>query len=93
MADHAEREQTRVGVNVNLMPWESLGVTLSYFRRDDDYPNRPCEVPGNAGTESGLLEAKYNTYTVDLDYTPSERVQLARSTRTRRARRPTSGSR
>lgn len=76
MADHAEREQTRAGVDVELTPWDAFGVTFAYFRRDDDYPNRPFKVAGNPDTESGLLEASYDTFTVDVDFLRSERVEL-----------------
>ena len=44
--------------------------------RNDDYPNRPDKVPGNPATKSGLLEATYDTYTADFDFTPSPRVAL-----------------
>ena len=76
MADHAERKSTRVGLDVELAPLAAFGVTFAYFRRHDDYPNRPFEVPGNAETESGLLEAKYDTYTVEADFVPNERAEL-----------------
>ena len=77
MGDHAERDQTRIGADVELTPSDKYGVTLAYFRRNDDYPNRPFEVPGNAETESGLLEASYDMFSLDLNYTPSARVELA----------------
>jgi hypothetical protein len=77
MADHAERKQTRIGSQVELTPSEKYGVTFAYFRRDDDYPNRPFEVPGNPETESGLLEASYDMYSADFNYTPNARVLFA----------------
>ncbi len=77
MADHAEREQTKVGVDVEVTPTNAVGVTFAYFRRQDDYPNRPNKVAGNDETKSGLLEADYDTFSVDLDFRPSERVELA----------------
>ena len=77
MADHAERKSTRTGVDIEVTPSSKFGVTLAYFRRNDDYPNRPFEVAGNAATQSGLLEAKYDTYTVDFDFTPSERAEIS----------------
>ena len=77
MADHAEREQTRIGADIELTPSDKYGVTFAYFRRNDDYPNRPFEVAGNAGTESGLLEAEYDMYSADFNYTPNARAELS----------------
>jgi len=77
MADHAERKSTRTGIDIELTPTDKFGVTVAYFRRNDEYPNRPFEVAGNNATESGLLEAKYDTYTVEADFTPNERAELS----------------
>jgi hypothetical protein len=77
MADHAEREQTRIGADIEITPSDKYCVTFAYFRRNDDYPNRPSEVPSNAETRSGLLEASYDMYSVDFDFTPSARAELA----------------
>lgn len=77
MADHAERTRTRVGGDVELTPSERFGVTLAYFRRNDDYPNRPFELAGNPDTESGLLDATYDMFSVDVDCLPTTRAELA----------------
>jgi predicted porin len=77
MADHAEREQTRIGLEVDLARWNKFGVGFAYYRRNDDYPNRPFEVPGDSSTESGLLEATYDEFSVDFEFMPSERAELA----------------
>jgi hypothetical protein len=76
MADHAERNQTRIGTDIELTPSDRYGVTLAYNRRNDDYPNRPFEVAGNSETESGLLKSSYDMYSVDFDFVPSARAQL-----------------
>ncbi|HEX6975867.1 MAG TPA: MtrB/PioB family outer membrane beta-barrel protein, partial [Vicinamibacterales bacterium] len=76
MADHAERDQTRVGADVEWTPSDKYGVTVAYNRRHDDYPNRPFKVAGNPETESGLLEASYDMFSVDFDYMPSARANL-----------------
>jgi hypothetical protein len=87
-ADEAERETTRTGVDIELTPASKVGVIFAYFRRNDDYPNRPdrVQVSGGApvagaqpipGTPSGLLEASYDTFTVEFDYTPSARAELS----------------
>ena len=76
MADHAERNRTRIGTDIELTPSDKYGVTFAYSRRNDDFPNRPFEVAGNRETESGLLAASYDVYSVDLDLTPNERAQM-----------------
>jgi hypothetical protein len=77
MADHAEREQTRFGADVELTPSDKYDVTFAYFRRNDDYPNRPFKVPGNPETESGLLEASYDMFSMDFNYLPNARAELS----------------
>lgn len=76
MADHAERKRTRVGGDLELTPSDRFGVTLSYSRRNDDYPNRPFKVAGDPGTRSGLLDASYDTFSADFDLTPSPRAEM-----------------
>lgn len=86
-ADEAERDMTRAWVQVEVMPVSSLGLTFGYQRRDVGFPNRPdrVQVSGGVpvagaqpipGTPSGLLDAKYNSYTVEVAYTPSGRVDI-----------------
>ena len=58
-SDEAEKETNRVGLTVELMPIRTW-ASLSRLRKNDDYPNRPLRVAGVPGTESGLLEAKYD---------------------------------
>ncbi len=76
-ADEAEKKSMRTGFNIELTPSDKYGVTFAYFRRNDDYPNRPLRVAGMSGTESGLLEAKYDTFSVDFDFTPNQRTELS----------------
>ena len=42
--DEAERDMSRIGFNVELTPSDKYDVTLSYYRRNVDYPNRPDRV-------------------------------------------------
>jgi len=85
--DEAERESTRTGVNVNITPADKFDFGFSYFRRHDEYPNRPdriavsggVPIPGAQpipGTPSGLLEASYDTYSFDVGFTPNERTEI-----------------
>ncbi len=86
-ADEAERESTKSGVQLNVNPFSTIGFGFTYFRRNDDYPNRPdrvqvtggVPVPGAQpipGTPSGLLEASYDTYTLDFSFTPNARTDI-----------------
>ncbi len=86
-ADEAERKTKRTGVDVELTPMDGLDVTFAYFRRDVDYPNRPDRIALSGGvpaagaspipgTPSGLLSAKYDSYTAEIGYLPNARVEL-----------------
>jgi hypothetical protein len=88
MADEAERTTTRTGFQVELTPMPTVGVNVSYFRRNDDYPNRPDRIALTSGvptagavplpnTPSGLLFAKYDTFTGEFEYNPNEQVELS----------------
>lgn len=86
-ADEAERKTDRVGLDVELTPSDKYAVTFAYFRRNDDYPDRPNRLPLSQGvpvagaqpipgTPSGLLKSGYDTYTVEFDLTPSPRAEV-----------------
>ncbi len=75
-ADHAERKQTRTGIDVELEPVTNLGLTFAYFRRNDEYPNRPLKVAGDPASTSGLIGAKYDTYTAEIDFAIPERAEF-----------------
>jgi hypothetical protein len=87
-SDEAERKTQRGGLILELTPTDQTGFVFSYFRRSDDYPNRPDRVQVSSGvpvagaapipgTPSGLLEASYNTFTFEFDYTPNERAEIS----------------
>jgi hypothetical protein len=87
-ADEAERETKRTSIQIEVNPVPSLGLTFAYGRRDVEYPNRPDRIavtsgaptPGAQpipGTPSGLLEAKYDSFTGEVSYSPSERVDFS----------------
>jgi hypothetical protein len=85
--DEAEKTVKRTGLEVELSPADKFGLSFTYYKNDRDYPNRPNRIAVTSGaptpgavaipnTPSGLIEAKYDTYTVDLEYNPSERAEL-----------------
>jgi hypothetical protein len=49
---------------------------VSYFHHNDDYPNRPNRAAGVDGTSNGLLNAQYDTYTIEASWNPNERFDL-----------------
>ncbi|MBK5256921.1 MAG: MtrB/PioB family outer membrane beta-barrel protein [Vicinamibacteria bacterium] len=86
-ADEAERETKRTSLDVEFSLPRNVELTFAYSLRDVTYPNRPDRVPvssgaptagGSAfpGTPSGLLLAKYDSYTTEIAYSPSEKVEL-----------------
>ena len=87
-SDEAERETKRTGLQVDVTPVSDLTLSLAYFRRDVEYPNRPDRIAVTSGaptpgaqpipnTPSGLLEAKYDSFTAEVGYFPSPRVELS----------------
>jgi hypothetical protein len=84
--DEAEKTLKRTGLQVELSPMENVGLSFTYYKNDREYPNRPNRVPVVSGvpvpgvvfpdTPSGLIEAKYDTFTVDFEYVPSARAEL-----------------
>lgn len=86
-SDVAERKTKRTGVNIEITPNGVFGVTFAYFQRDVEYPNRPDRIAVTSGaptpgatpipfTPSGLLAAKYDSYTGEIEFNPSERVEI-----------------
>jgi hypothetical protein len=85
--DEAEKTIERTGLEVELSPADAFAVTFTYYKNDREYPNRPNRIavtsgaptPGAQpipGTPSGLIEAKYDSYSVDVGYAPNERAEL-----------------
>ena len=86
-SDEAERETKRVMMDVELSLGKGVDLTFAYALRDVQYPNRPNRIAVTSGapspgaqpipnTPSGLLEAKYDSYTAEIGYAPSEKVEL-----------------
>jgi hypothetical protein len=86
-SDEAERTQTRTVIDVELTPMKGLGLIVGYNRRHIDFPNRPDRTvvvngvaapgaPTFPGTPSGLLFANYDEFTAEIDYTPTEKLEL-----------------
>lgn len=72
-ADESERHSTRTGFQLEITPIDKITFTAAYVRRNDEYPNRPDRVVGVADTSNGLLHAKFDSYTLEGDFTLSER--------------------
>lgn len=85
--DEAAFENTRTGIDVELTPMAGLELSLAYFRRDVQYVDRPNRVVVASGvpvagvaafpnTPSGLLDATYDSYTGEINYSANERLEL-----------------
>ncbi len=74
--DEAEKTTKRTGLQVELAPMDQVGLSFTYYRNDREYPNRPNRSATTPGTQAGLLEATYDTFTFDLGYRPTERAEL-----------------
>jgi hypothetical protein len=74
-SDEATRDSTRIGVDAEVTPSSKVAFIVSYIRRKDEYKN-PDAVAGVPGTAYGLIEAKYDSITGEVDLTPGERFEL-----------------
>lgn len=81
-ADEAARDTKRTSVALVLSPMPTLDLSFDYGKRDVEFTDRPnrrattAGAPEIANTPVGLLNAKYDTYTVELDFTPNERAEV-----------------
>jgi len=86
-SDEAERTTKRTMIDVEFSLPKGVDLTFAYALRDVKYPNRPnrIAVTGSAATPgaqpipnspSGLLDAKYDSYTAEIGYAPSDKVEL-----------------
>ncbi|MCX6550893.1 MAG: MtrB/PioB family outer membrane beta-barrel protein [Acidobacteria bacterium] len=74
--DESEKTTKRTGLQFEFTPADKFDVGFTYYKNDRDYPNRPNRSASTPGTQAGLLNAKYDTYTVDFGYRPNERTEL-----------------
>ena len=86
-ADEAERTTKRTMIDVEFSLPKSVDLTFAYALRDVKYPNRPDRIAVTSGapsagaqpipnTPSGLLSAKYDSFTAEIGYAPTEKVEL-----------------
>lgn len=86
-ADEAERTTKRTTIDVEFSLPKGVDLSFAYMLRDVKYPNRPDRIPVTSGaptpggqpfpnTPSGLLSAKYDSYTAEIGYAPNEKVEL-----------------
>jgi MtrB/PioB family decaheme-associated outer membrane protein len=65
--DQAKKKVDRIGANLQLSPGGgNATIVLGYLRTKDDYDE----------TTFGLVEAQYDTYSAEIDYAPTEKVNL-----------------
>ncbi len=76
MEDHAERKLTRTGFMIELTPGSKVDVAFTYFRNNADYPNRPAKGTDDPTAFSGLLSAKYDSFTGEVGFHPNAKLEL-----------------
>jgi hypothetical protein len=77
MYDHAKRDQMRTGFQIDLTPVSKVGLTFTYFRRNVEFPDRPSKAANDSTAFSGLLSAKYDSFTGEVDFNPSAKMELS----------------
>jgi MtrB/PioB family decaheme-associated outer membrane protein len=64
--DQAKKDVDRMGANLQLSPGGKATLALGYLRTKDDYTE----------TTFGLVKAQYDTFSADLDFSPTDRINL-----------------
>lgn len=64
--DQAKKDVDRLGANLQLSPGGNTTIALGYLRTKDDYKE----------TTFGLVEAQYDTFSAEVDFSPSDKVNL-----------------
>jgi Putative outer membrane beta-barrel porin, MtrB/PioB len=75
--DQAKKDVNRFGASVQITPPSGkAAVILSYFRTKDDYNKDPVlnHLTGQSESPLGLLDATYDSFSAEVDFTPNERA-------------------
>jgi len=87
MADQAESKTKRATLDAEFSLPKGVDLTFAYSLRDVQYPNRPDRIAVTSGapspgalpipnTPSGLLAAKYDSYTAEVSFAPNDKIEL-----------------
>ena len=85
--DEAPFTNKRTGIDIELTPTSGLDLSFGYYQRKVDYTDRPNRTivvnnlakvgaPVFANTPSGLLNAKYDSWTGEINYSPNARLEF-----------------
>lgn len=85
--DEAPFTNKRTGIDIELTPTSGLDLSFGYYQRKVDYTDRPNRTivvsgvakvgaPVFANTPSGLLSAKYDSWTGEINYSPNARLEF-----------------
>lgn len=88
--DQAKRDLTRLGGQLELSPGSGkFGLFASYIHTKFEYDRAPVECedvtafpgqaafcPGGEQTPLGMIHDKYDSFSIDASYTPSDKVNL-----------------
>ena len=74
--DQAKKDFDRVSALLQVAPGDKVSVSLSYLYARDNYNEfTPGQFTADTGLY-GLNRATYDTFSADVDFTPTERVNL-----------------
>jgi hypothetical protein len=68
--DEAARKSNRVSIMADVTPTSSLGLSVTYFKGDDNYEE------ADPTQEFGLLDNTNDGWTIGFNYAPSEKVNF-----------------
>lgn len=85
--DEAPFTNKKVGLDIELTPAKGLDLSFGYYQRKVEYTDRPNRTvvisgvpkvgaPSFPDTPSGLLNAKYDSWTGEINYSPNARLEL-----------------
>jgi hypothetical protein len=85
--DEAAYTNTRTGLDIELTPRDNLEFSVAYFKREREFTDRPDRIAVSGGvpiagavatpnTPSGLLFANFDSYTGEVSWAPTTRLEL-----------------
>jgi len=76
--DQAKRDLQRFGASLELTPGGNTMILVSYMKTKHDYDDSPVHNETTGGMEAplGLQQLDYETFSAEVDFTPTDRANL-----------------